>query len=123
MNLKIDYLQAVDMGSDQQEIADWVLDQVSDITFQSKDEFDEKEGQWIGEACKALGWHFTPQTGGFEVNWVYPIKIGGAQTSVSEEEMDKIISDLGISENDWAHLPSSSLIDLIAEKSDGHYTF
>lgn len=121
MILSIDHLEPINMGNDQQEIADYVMEQVGGMSFDSKDDFNE--GAFIEIACKELGWASTPQNGGFEVRWAYPIKIGGAQTSVSEEEMDKIISDLGISDNDWANLPSTDLIALIEEKSEGHYRF
>ena len=109
------------MGDHQQEIADYILDQVSGIDFESKDDFNE--GAWIEKACKEMGWTFTPQTGGLNIEWCYPITISGARTSVSEDEMDNIITTLEIHADEWAYLKSSDLIALIEEKSDRHYTF
>jgi len=51
------------------------------------------------------------------------ISISGARTSVSADEMNDIINDLGIHPDEWAYLSSSDLATLIEEKSEGHYRF
>lgn len=123
MLLQIFNLEPVDLGSNGQELADHILNKLDTdgILFESKDDFNEDA--YINEACQELNWVSTPQVGGFEVEWVYPIKIGGASTSVTEGEMEKIKSDLGISDNDWVQLQSGDLCSLIEEKSEGHYSF
>ncbi len=67
--MRIFNLEPVDMGKDQQEIADEVLEMVSNMEFVSEEEFYELETGLIAEACKKLKWHSVPTTGGFEVEW------------------------------------------------------
>jgi len=82
---KIEHLNPVDMGSDQQELADYVMEQVDGMSFDEKDDFNE--GAFIQTACKELGWATVPQTGGFEVSWEFSIQIDGASTTVDEQEL------------------------------------
>tara|TARA_Y100000310_G_scaffold232139_1_gene234888 strand:+ start:437 stop:805 length:369 start_codon:yes stop_codon:yes gene_type:complete len=119
MMLTILNLNPVNMGNDQQEIADWVGDHLGGEDFGSKDDFNE--GEWIERACKALGWAFTPQTGGFSVDWGYRINISGAWTVIPEEEMEQIATDLGITDDQWSYFDGSDLAHLIEKKSHGHY--
>jgi hypothetical protein len=67
--MKICYLEATDMGRDQQEIADRALEIIDDKDFKTPKEFWDIEGSLIEQACKDLGWKSTPQTGGLLVNW------------------------------------------------------
>ena len=67
--MKIQSIEATDMGNDQQEIADLVETYVKDIDFLSPSEFDDIEYQLIIRACKELGWSSVPTTGGLIVNW------------------------------------------------------
>lgn len=60
-------IEATDMGTDQAEIASWVLSQVENNQYANKDDFDEY--LWITAACNALGWYSIPQTGGLLVEW------------------------------------------------------
>ena len=123
MLLQIFNLEPVDLGSNGQELADHIVNKLDTdgILFESKNDFNE--GAYIHEACQELNWVSTPQVGGFEVEWVYPIKIDGASTSVTENEMEKIKSDLGISDEEWVQLQSGDLCKLIEKKSEGHYSF
>ena len=75
--LKILEVEAVGMGNNQQEIAEWVMDQVDGKVFASKDCFNE--GEWIHRACKALNWASVPQVGGLVVVWDQPesVNMGG----------------------------------------------
>jgi len=82
---KIGHLEPNDMGEDQEELAAYVMEQVKDMSFDEKDDFNE--GAFIHTACKELGWAFTPQTGGFEVSWEYSVQIDGASTTVDEQEL------------------------------------
>ena len=82
---KIEHLEPTDMGEDQEELATYVMEQVKDISFDEKDDFNE--GAFIHTACKELGWATVPQTGGFEVSWEFSIQINGASTTVDEREL------------------------------------
>lgn len=52
-----------------QQLADCVMKQVANMSFESKDDFDEDA--FIGLACAELKWELdkVPLTGGFEVEW------------------------------------------------------
>ena len=99
---KIEHLDPTDMGDNQQELAEYVMEQVEGMSFDAKDDFNE--GAFIQTACKELGWATVPQTGGFEVSWKYSVQIvdwseeldyimdgwrldGGASTTLSENEL------------------------------------
>jgi hypothetical protein len=82
---KIEHLDPVNMGDNQQELADYVMEQVDGMSFDEKDDFNE--GAFIQTACKELGWATVPQTGGFEVSWEFSIQINGASTTVDEAEL------------------------------------
>lgn len=142
---KIEHLDPVDMGNNQQELADYVMEQVEGMSFDEKDDFNE--GAFIEVACKELGWATVPQTGGFEVWWKYNIQINGASTTISEDEL----LDLAEKHNVPAWLienfddplevvftyvwqgrlcgqmetdtPLGHLMRWIERESDGHYTF
>lgn len=142
---KIDYLDPTDMGDNQQELADYVMEQVKDMSFDEKDDFNE--GAFIQTACKELGWATVPQTGGFEVSWKYSVQIDGASTTISENELLELaekhnVPDWLIENFDdphevvftyvwWGRLcgqhdtdqPLGHLMRWIERESDGHYTF
>ena len=67
--MKVLSIEAVDMGNNQQEIADWVDNYLVDTDFKDQSEFDAIEFTLIEKACKSLGWQAVPQTGGLIVNW------------------------------------------------------
>ena len=67
--MKIEHLEATNMGSDQQEIADKVMEYVYDMEFEKESDFWEIEGSLIYKACKELEWDSVPQCGGLEVYW------------------------------------------------------
>ena len=69
--MRIFHIEATDMGSDQQDIADKVMDMVDGRNFSSKDEFAKIEGQLVTQACQQLGWPSVPQTGGLLVEWEF----------------------------------------------------
>ena len=71
--MKIEYIEATDMGSNQQDIADQVFDTLNGRDFSSKAEFEEIEGQLVTQACQRLGWATVPQTGGLIVSWGDPL--------------------------------------------------
>jgi len=142
---KIEHLNPVDMGSDQQELADYVMEQVDGMSFDEKDDFNE--GAFIHTACKELGWTFTPQSGGFEVSWKYSVQIDGASTTVVEDELLDLAEKHNVPswliENfddplpvvftyTWqgrlcgeheTKTPLIHLMNWIERESDGHYTF
>lgn len=68
--MKIRNIEATDMGPDQQEIASWVENHLGYTEFTSQEEFDKQEGSLIHLACKELGWHSVPQSGGLVVEWM-----------------------------------------------------
>lgn len=55
------------MGTDQQDIADWVMNATRGQYFTKEHDFNE--GEWITKACNALGWNSVPQSGGLTVEW------------------------------------------------------
>jgi len=142
---KIGHLEPNDMGEDQEELAAYVMEQVKDMSFDEKDDFNE--GAFIQTACKELGWATVPQTGGFEVSWEFSIQIDGASTTFDEGEL------LGLAEKhnvpDWlienfddphevvftytwqgrlcgeheTKTPLIHLMNWIERESDNHYTF
>lgn len=65
--MKILEIEAVSMGSFQQEIADKVFEYVAEIKFNSVDDFDMSK--YIAQACRDLGWHSVPDQGGLVVHW------------------------------------------------------
>lgn len=67
--MKIFNLEATDMGSNQNEIADKALEIIADREFASENDFYEMEGSLIAQACKELGWYSVPSTGGLLVEW------------------------------------------------------
>ena len=67
--MKIFNIEAANMGNNQQEIANWILEEVADVDFKTESQFLDSEGDYITRACLALGWDSAPQTGGLEVNW------------------------------------------------------
>ena len=67
--MKVQSIEATNMGNDQQQIADEVLRIVADQEFSSEDEFFNTEGALITLACRNLGWHSVPQSGGLLVEW------------------------------------------------------
>ncbi len=71
--MKIEYIEATDMGSNQQDIADQVFDMVAGRDFSRRDEFTRIEGRLITQACRQLGWATVPQTGGLIVSWGDPL--------------------------------------------------
>ena len=142
---KIDHLDPVDMGNNQQELADYVMEQVEGMSFDEKDDFNE--GAFIQTACKELGWATVPQTGGFEVWWAYSVQIDGTSTRISENELLELAEKhdvpawlienfddpldvvftyvwqgrlCGQMETDT---PLGHLMRWIERESDGHYTF
>lgn len=142
---KIEHLDPVDMGNNQQELADYVMEQVEGMSFDEKDDFNE--GAFIEVACKELGWATVPQTGGFEVWWAYSVQIDGASTTISENELLELAEKhdvpawlienfddpldvvftyvwqgrlCGQMETDT---PLGHLMRWIERESDGHYTF
>jgi len=62
--MKIQHIEAVNMGNDQAEISQEVMRLIQDMEFKSLDDFYEIEGELITKACKNLGWHSVPQNGG-----------------------------------------------------------
>lgn len=142
---KIEHLDPVDMGNNQQELADYVMEQVDGMSFDEKDDFNE--GAFIEVACKELGWAFTPQNGGFEVSWKYSVQIGVVSTTIVEYELLELaekhdVPDWLIENFDDPHpvvftytwqgrlcgehetkTPLSHLMQWIQRESDGHYTF
>lgn len=67
--MKMFNLEATDMGSNQDEIADKALELITDKDFKTEDEFYDMECELIERACKELGWKSIPQTGGLIANW------------------------------------------------------
>jgi hypothetical protein len=65
--MRIFNIEATDMGSDQQEIAAWVMQKTTGHGFARESQFDEFG--WIEKACKALGWQSVPEHGGLIVEW------------------------------------------------------
>ncbi len=142
---KIEHLDPVDMGNNQQELAEYVMEQVEGMSFDEKDDFNE--GAFIHTACKELGWAFTPQVGGFEVSWKYSIQINGAATTIVEYELLELAEKYDVPawliENFddpqpvvftyvWqgrlcgqhdTDQPLGHLMRWIERQSDGHYTF
>lgn len=55
------------MGTDQQDIADWVMNATRGQYFTKEHDFNE--GKLITKACNALGWNSVPQQGGLTVEW------------------------------------------------------
>jgi hypothetical protein len=70
--MQIFNIEATDMGCDQGEIADKVLDYVDGVDFKSPDEFNDLEGRLITRACNEMGWASVPQVGGLLVSWGSP---------------------------------------------------
>ena len=68
--MKICNLTATDMGENQSEISDKVLEYVDGINYASKNDFYEVEYALITKACNELGWLSVPQCGGLEVEWM-----------------------------------------------------
>ena len=62
--MKIQHIEAVNMGNYQEEIAQEVLRLIQGMEFQSLEDFYEIEGKLNTKACKKLGWHSVPQNGG-----------------------------------------------------------
>lgn len=142
---KIENLEPVDMGNNQRELAEYVMEQVDGMSFDSKDDFNE--GAFIDTACQELGWAFTPQNGGFEVSWKYSIQIDGASTTIVEYELLDLakkydVPDWLIDNHDdpmpvvftyvWqgqlcgqheTKTPLIHLMEWIERESEGHYTF
>lgn len=142
---KIEQLVPVDMGDNQEELADYVMEQVDGMSFDEKDDFNE--GAFIEVACKELGWATTPQSGGFEVSWKYSIQINGAGTTYDEQELLELAIEYNVPE--WlmenfddplrvvftyfwrgdlcgqheTKTPLIHLMNWIERESDGHYTF
>jgi hypothetical protein len=67
--MKVFNIEATNMGNNQQEIAEEVLNLVGHREYKSDDEFYEEEGALIAKACENLGWESAPQTGGLVVEW------------------------------------------------------
>jgi len=67
--MKIFNLEAIDMGNNQQEIADRILEIVGDKDFKTHEEFLNLESNLIVQACKDLNWLSVPQSGGLVINW------------------------------------------------------
>ena len=67
--MKIFNIEAIDMGNNQSEIANKVLEYVDGVSYSSKDDFYSQEGALITQACYDLGWDSVPQSGGLEVEW------------------------------------------------------
>ncbi len=68
--MKISSIEGVDMGPDQDEIAEMVMEYVHDVDFEREDDFNE--GAMITRACVELGWASVPQVGGLLIEWVTP---------------------------------------------------
>jgi hypothetical protein len=62
--MKIQHIEAVNMGNYQEEIAQEVLRLIQGMEFQSLEDFYEIENELITKACKNLAWHSVPQNGG-----------------------------------------------------------
>jgi len=97
--MKISNLEATDMGSDQQEIADKVMCYVDGVDFENANEFDKQEGALIHRACEEMGWSSVPQVGGFIVDW----------------EPDPEIPDLGDFMRDYECETFQAVIDLLED--------
>jgi len=67
--MKMYNLEATNMGNNQQEIADRVLELIGNKDFKTEEEFWDLEGKLIEQACKDLNWSSVPQTGGLVANW------------------------------------------------------
>lgn len=67
--MKINHIEAINMGANQQQIADCVLTLIENKDFNTEQEFSDMESALIGRACKLLGWASIPQTGGLVINW------------------------------------------------------
>lgn len=67
--MKILSLEAVDMGVNQDEIAEKCEDYIWQTDFKTADEFYAISDNLVVRACKELGWHSVPQNGGLEANW------------------------------------------------------
>ena len=67
--MKIYNIEAVNMGKDQQEIAECVMEHLADREFKTEQEFSSMEGFLVEMACHALEWNSVPQTGGLIVEW------------------------------------------------------
>jgi hypothetical protein len=142
---KIEHLDPTDMGDNQQELADYVMEQVKNMSFDNKDDFNE--GAFIQTACQELGWATTPQTGGFEVWWGFSVQIDGASTTISENELLSLAEEHNVPswlienfdeplsvvftyvwqgelEGEYdRRTPLSHLMRWIERESDNHYTF
>tara|TARA_R110000737_G_scaffold158257_1_gene186569 strand:+ start:239 stop:520 length:282 start_codon:yes stop_codon:yes gene_type:complete len=74
--MKIFNIEAVDMGNDQQEIADWVMNHIGDTEFENEEAFQEQEGSLIHLACESMEWNSVPQVGGLIAEWATaPVKL------------------------------------------------
>lgn len=67
--MKIFNIEAINMGNDQQEIADWIVNHIGNTEFENEEAFYEQEGLFIHMACKSMGWYSVPQTGGLIAEW------------------------------------------------------
>lgn len=67
--MKVLNIEAVDMGNNQQEIADWVMRIYGDIDWPTKADFEDLEYILIDQACDFLGWHSVPSNGGLIFDW------------------------------------------------------
>lgn len=142
---KITHLEPSNIGTYQEILAEYVMEQVEGMSFDEKDDFNEDA--FIQTACKELGWATVPQTGGFEVSWEYSVQIDGASTTFDESELLKLATKHNVP--DWliynfddpnpvvftyvwhdklcgeheTKTPLIHLMNWIERESDGHYTF
>jgi hypothetical protein len=142
---KITHLEPSNIGTYQEILAEYVMEQVEGMSFDEKDDFNE--AAFIQTACKELGWATVPQTGGFEVSWEYSVQIDGASTTFDESELLKLATKHNVP--DWliynfddpnpvvftyvwhdklcgeheTKTPLIHLMNWIERESDGHYTF
>ena len=64
---KVNYIESTGMSKDQQELADWAENHVSEMLFKTQDGLDSNE--LLIKACIACGWESIPQTGGLIIHW------------------------------------------------------
>ena len=67
--MKIQHLEATDMGTNQSEIADKVMEYVAGVDFKTAEDFTDQEYQLIIRACNDLKWWSVPSVGGLEIYW------------------------------------------------------
>ncbi len=124
-------LNPVDLGDDDQPLADLVFDLLPEEGFAHPHEYLEKEGIFITEACKKDGWAFVPQSGGFEPEWEIDIRVAGATSRYSESEIEELVEkyvedkDLidDFKESGFYGELFADVMRAIEDGSENHYSF